>query len=118
MARSDIHIHVDVIQGARLDQLEIAMSEITDALAAQATALTEMTARIDADFAHITDLLNTAVATDATDAATIADLQAQLAALQADAALATQAINDSTAALAAVDPDPTNPPVIPETPVA
>jgi uncharacterized protein (DUF1800 family) len=103
MSRSDIHVHVTSDYAAildRLNQMEInIMSALTDAIAAQTAAITDLSGRIDADVAHLQELLAAALATDAADAATIASLQAD-----ADAAVAS--ITASTSALTSIDPLP------------
>jgi hypothetical protein len=99
----DIHVHVhlggDSDTQAKLDQLGAQMTALTD-------AIDQMRARIDADFANVSDLLERALATDAADEAEKARLRQELADMQLSH---TAEIDDAVARLGAVDPDPNFP---------
>jgi len=97
----------------RLDRIESAMSDLTAADAALAQAIADAITRIgatnDTQTALIAQLQATVTSDDATisgDTATIADLTAQIAALQAEIAGGIAAAVSATAALNAVDPAP------------
>ncbi len=102
----DIHIHVhvggDADLTAQLEQLGAQMSALTDAIDAMQT-------RVSEDFAEMRRLLDEAIATDAADAARIAELEARADQLVADnqALMTDQA--DAITRLQGVDPDPAFP---------
>lgn len=75
---------------AHLSDIPAAITGLTDAIAA-------VTARVDADVAHLQDLLNQALTTSADNAA-------EVARLQAEAATVVDSITSATSSLAAIDP--------------
>jgi len=77
------------------DPIGVQMSALSDALVA-------MKARVAEDFANLRALLDEALANDAADDATIAEVTARADALQAD-------IDAALADVGAVDPDPAFP---------
>lgn len=98
----DIHVHVHLGEEdpqilKRLTSMESLMSDMSGAMNNLSTAINDVSQRIDEDVAHLQDLLNQAMATDAADQATIAQLQA-------DAAQTIQRLNASTDQLQAIDP--------------
>lgn len=82
---------------AHLSDIPAAITGLTDAIAA-------VTARVDADVAHLQDLLNQALTTSADNAA-------EVARLQAEAATVVDSITSATSSLAAIDPLTDFPPV-------
>ena len=102
----DIHVHVhvggDADLNAKIDQLGAQMSALTDAIDAMQTRVAE-------DFTELRRLLDEAIATDAADAARIAELQARADQLVADnqALMTDQA--EAITRLGGVDPDPNFP---------
>jgi TolA-binding protein len=118
MAKQPIHVHVHIDSTgvgeeilAQLTEMKAQMTDLNTAMDALSAQQVEMAARIDEDVAHQADiiaqlsaLLDTAMANDAADAAAIADITAQRDALLAEAGVVTARINETTAALAAIDP--------------
>lgn len=104
--------------GQRLDLMEArimaTVAELQQNLDTLTASVADYTSDVSSTLAEIKTTLDAALANDATDAATITDLRAQLAALQSgvDSALAkTTALNQAIAAAdVAVDQ-----PVVPET---
>lgn len=109
-----VHVHIDIdgVLSARLERLETAMSELTDAVAANAAAFAAMSERIDADVAHLQDLLQQALDANTEDAA-------ERARLTQEASDVAAGINAQTAVMAGKDPDPNFPaaPPVEEPPV-
>lgn len=85
---------------------EAHLSDIPAALSGLTTAITAMKASVDADVAHLQDLVAQAGATHANDTATIQRLTDEAAAVVAS-------INDATASVASFDADPSFPPAEP-----
>lgn len=108
-----VHIHITNIVDntevlARLESMENTMSDLSNASAELASAVLDVVSRVDEDVAHLQDLLDQALATDASDQATIDQLRA-------DAAQTVQSLTDSTNRLKSINPDPSFPVVDPGT---
>jgi epoxyqueuosine reductase QueG len=96
--------------GERFDILEAMMADLTSSLSDLTAAVTDLASDISITLQHqqqamaqMQSTLDAALANDATDATTIADLRAQLAAMVADSTQAVSQIQALTEAVKAAD---------------